>query len=345
MTIFSMKTFKLSLACGALLALTLGCTKNRERIFTGSAFSTPYEVQILADETKHPTVELDRLIAETLRNAESTVWVGDKESELSKFNRNERLIWVPASRALVDVIEEALRVAKVTGGAWDPTSGRLLDLYRKAGKVPPGTAAIAAAKLKVGYHHLEARQDPLALKKSRHGVVVDLSALAPAYGADQVAEALRARGVGDFRIRIAASVRAQGRNARGEAWPYRYQRPIPGQSSPMHLTSEVIGLENRAVATVSIPDNQDGTDSLVHPLLIDARSGKPAGSDSVSVSVVELTALRAQGYANGFFALGATQGMELAKKLGAAAFFVAQVEDKPIAEATPFFPPTIHPTY
>jgi FAD:protein FMN transferase len=310
----------------------LGCTRETERSLTGKVFDQTFELRVA--QSKVQTGELQALVNEIFTAAENALSLEKKDSELSQFNESEKLIWLPASRALVTVAEQALAIAKLTDGAWDPTAGKLSAIYRQAGAKTPGPQALAAAQAKVGYHHLEARQEPLALKKSRRGMVVDLNGLAGGYAVDQLAEALRKKGIGHFQVRVGSATRASGNNAQGEPWPFRYQRPASSAPSPA-LTSDVIGLENRAAAEFSLGDG---------PTVVDPRSAKPLATDLTNVTVVDLSALKAQAMALAFFCVGKNAAMELATKKGVAAFLVGQTKEKGIAEATPYFPSPIRTT-
>jgi thiamine biosynthesis lipoprotein len=238
-------------------------------------------------------------------------------------------------------VSQALDVAKMTAGTWDPTDGKLVEVYKKANGKDPGPATVAAAKTKVGYFSLEARFDPLALKKTRHGLVLNLTALAQGYLVDEIAETMKKKGVSNFRVKMGPIVRAVGLNARGEVWPYSYQKPISAAQMPLHLTNEVVAVDNRGAATVSVPEAKD----VGGQVFIDPRSGKPLQTDLLNVTILDLSALRALALASGLFTVGKTEAMILAKKNGIAAFFVSQAEEKGIAEASPLFPSPIKSTY
>ncbi len=314
----------------------IGCTRTPEKVLTGKVFGQAYEVRVA--ESKLATRELKATVSEIFDAAENTLALDKADSELSQFNQSEKLIWLPASRALVTVAEQALAIAKITDGAWDPTAGKLVEIYRSAGGKTPGPQTLAAARAKIGYYHLETRQEPLALKKSRRGMVVDLTSLAGGYAVDQLAEALRKKGLGNFQVRVGSATRAAGLNAQGETWPYHYQKPTSVEQSPLQLTADVIALENRAAAVFALP--VAGSD----PVVVDPRSTKPLVTDLINVTVVDLSALKAQAMALAFFSVGKTAAMELAAKKGTAAFFVAETKEKGIAEATPYFPSPIRST-
>jgi thiamine biosynthesis lipoprotein len=325
---------KTRIALALYVTFLMGCTRTREHIFDGQFMGSDFEVRVVPSGIVTEAV-LKGLVADTFSQADAALSLQNPTSELSTFNASDKLIWLPASRALVTVAEQALWIAKLTDGAWDPTAGKLNELYRRAGGKAPGPQTLATAKTKVGYFHLEARQEPLALKKSRRGMVVDFTAFAPGYAVDELAAALRRQGQENFQIRVGGVTRAAGTNARHEAWPYSYQRPATAPNPPAKFATEVIALENRSAAGFAPTDET----------LVDPRTAKPLVTDLVSVTVLDLSALKAQALAVGLFTVGKTAALELARKKGTAAFFTTQTQDHSIAEATSYFPSPIRSTY
>lgn len=65
--------------------------------------------------------------------------------------------WVPVSTDLFNVLERAVAMARATDGAFDPTIGPLVALWREARKTGrlPDAATLAAARARVGWHRIE----------------------------------------------------------------------------------------------------------------------------------------------------------------------------------------------
>lgn len=65
--------------------------------------------------------------------------------------------WVPVSTDLFNVLERAVDMARATDGAFDPTIGPLVALWREARKTGrlPDAATLAAAKARVGWRRIE----------------------------------------------------------------------------------------------------------------------------------------------------------------------------------------------
>jgi FAD:protein FMN transferase len=82
-------------------------------------------------------------------------------------------------RALA-VLERAIEIADATGGAFDPTVGPLVALWREArhSRRLPDASALDAAKRLVGWRLVELDRARPAVRLAREGVRLDLGGIA-----------------------------------------------------------------------------------------------------------------------------------------------------------------------
>ena len=112
---------------------------------------------------------------------------------------------VPVSADLFDVLQEAQKYARLSDGAYDPTVGPYVRLWRFARKrkVLPAPTELAAAREAVGWRKLRldahARTVTLLLPHMR----LDLGGIGKGYAADQALRLLKRRGID--RALVAAS--------------------------------------------------------------------------------------------------------------------------------------------
>ena len=108
-----------------------------------------------------------------------------KQSELSRFNRHQGSDWFAVSRQTAFVVQAALRISRLSDGAFDPTISPLVQLWNfgsEAGEFEiPSSEEIALEKQRVGFKSVEARLSPPGLRKSRNDVELDLSAIAKGF--------------------------------------------------------------------------------------------------------------------------------------------------------------------
>ena len=69
----------------------------------------------------------------------STVSTYREDSEIMRFNRSTDLDWFAVSAETATVVAEALAISELSGGAFDPTIGPLVDLWQFG----PGVTTVA----------------------------------------------------------------------------------------------------------------------------------------------------------------------------------------------------------
>jgi len=118
------------------------------------------------------------------------------ESELNEFARAPSGEPIPVSRELFTLFSLGLELARRTDGAFDPTAGPLVRLWRlsRKNRSLPTPDQIARARARTGPHLLEL--DPLerTIVKRADGMLFDLGGIAKGYAADEALEILKEGG-------------------------------------------------------------------------------------------------------------------------------------------------------
>jgi thiamine biosynthesis lipoprotein len=317
----------------ATLALTLlaaGLTACAPRAvdFAGETMGTTYHATV----TRMPAsvgrevvqAEIDAVLADVDRHL--STW--DAGSELSKFNAGPGVDWVTVSPTLLEAVEQAQAVSRLTDGAFDATVSPLVRAWgfgsgarRDAG--PPGAAEIARLQEFVGHQKLELRRAPPALRKTVPGLHVDLDGIAPGLAVDRIAARFEALGIGDYLVELGGEVRARGRNPAGRTWRVAVEAPLPGERRPL----EVVELDGLGVSTSG--DYRDFRDlagrRISHTL--DPRTGAPVTHRLTSATVIHPSAAMADGLATAIMVLGPEDGLSLARRLGLAVLLIERAED------------------
>jgi FAD:protein FMN transferase len=319
-----------------------GCTKPTEKVYNASLLDFPLEVRLVLKKNSPSTSTIEPLLQEWIKNIDAVFNEKNKDSEINQINQSDRLIWLAASRAMVSVVETGLQVARMSQGAWDFTSGKLNELYRDGKK--PGPNTLAQAKTRTGYFHVEARQDPLAIKKNRRGLSLDLRALALGYAVDEIAESLRKAGHSAFHIQLGPISKAFGTRPSGD-WEFAFENPVASDATGLtHVATKKLLLQNQAA--VHLTTAQENALTSIRQW-VDPRTGLPLSSDLLSVTVLDASALKAMGFSVGFIPLGHAEAMAQAQKMGTLAHFVSvrNGESNAIADATALFPSLLDATH
>lgn len=293
-------------------------------ILSGSTMGTYYRVTVASLPETVGESDLRVAIERRLDEVNERMSTYLPESELSRFNRYSGDDWFSVSLDTATVVAEALRVYERSDGAFDVTVGPLVNLW---GFGPPGTRievphadSIAAARGRIGSHHLEARVSPPALKKARPDLYVDLSGIAKGYAVDALAEVLGAMGIDGFVVDIGGDMLTGGRKRDGALWEIAIESPETDSRS-IH---RVLPITDRAIATSGDYRNYFEVDGLRYSHEIDPRSGYPIRHSLVSVSVLEGSCMRSDAWATALIVLGPEKGFHLAEEENLAAFFIVK---------------------
>jgi len=314
----------LSVLC--FLCSLLGCEARAPASleFSGPTMGTTYSVKIARPPAGLTVATLRAEIERILAEVVATLSTYDPDSELSRLNRDSRTDWIPVSPALYAVLAEGQRLAALTGGAFDITVGPLVNLWgfgpeaRRTGV--PSAAEIAAARARVGWRLLELHTERAAVRKARPDLYLDLSALGEGVGVERMAAALRARGLTDYLVAVAGTLRASGRNAHGRSWTVAIEEPLPEQRVA-HL---LVPLAARAISTSGDYRNFFEHEGRRYAHEIDPHTGVPVARALGSVTVLGDDAMTVDGLATALMVLGETRGPALAAAEGIAAYFIVR---------------------
>jgi thiamine biosynthesis lipoprotein len=239
------------------------------------------------------------------------------ESDVSRVNRAAGGTWTAVDPEVLGVIREALRYARLSGGAFDITFKPLARLWQfEAGSVPPSPAAVQEVLPLVDYRAVLIDGDGRV--RLRHpGMAIGLGGIAKGYAADRAAEVLREKGIANATINAGGDVRVMGRPSAERPWRIGIQHPRKRQA----LLDEV-SLSAGAVATSGDYERFFVHEGVQYHHILDSRTGFPARG-CMSITVIGETAMMADALSTAAFVLGPEAGLALIEELpGAEAMFV-----------------------
>ena len=247
-------------------------------------------------------------------------------SLLSRFNRSPAGSWTALPPDFAGVIAAGLRIAEASDGAFDPTLGRLVDLW---GFGPPGPALppspdeVASADAASGWRRLAFDAGARRLRQPG-GLALDLSGIAKGHAVDALADLLGTAGVRHCLVEVGGELAGRGVRPDGEPWWVDLETPPGAAPAPAPLR---IGLHGLAVATSG--NYRRGDHNL------DASTGRPAANGVASVSVLHASAMAADAWASALAVLGPDAGSDLARRHGLAARIVARVGERTAERLSP----------
>jgi thiamine biosynthesis lipoprotein len=327
---------RLALATPFLSLIACDGGGRRQTELSGATMGTTYSVKIPRLPKGVERQVLERDIAAILETVNAQMSTYRPDSELSRFNAGQSVSWAVVSPDTLAVVDEALRVSRLSGGAFDPTIGPLVDLWGfgpgSGPRAIPSRARIEAILPATGYRHVRTAASPPALGKDRRDIRVDLSGIAKGFGVDKVAEHLERVGVGYYLVEIGGELRGRGYNAQGSVWRVGIERP-----AALGTVQRVVRLGGQGLATSGDYRIFFERDGARYSHILDARDGRPVDHGLASVTVIAPTAMQADALSTALMVLGPEAGLELARREGVAAFFIARKGDGFVETASPEF--------
>ncbi|MCM8770188.1 MAG: FAD:protein FMN transferase [Candidatus Omnitrophica bacterium] len=241
-----------------------------------------------------------------IQSLEKVFSVHQSDSELSRINR---LHGGRLSPAMKDLIKRALSISQLSSGAFDPTCGALVSLYRKAEKTrrAPRESEIIKAKESVGWEKLRVEGDHLSMPA---GMKLDLGGIAKGYIVDQVVRMLRVSGFSHGLVDGGGDIFCWGFNPEGYPWQVGIQNPWKASN-----ILAILSLSDRGIATSGDYQRYLMIRGKKYGHIVDPRTGRTVQGFPTSVTVVASDCATADGLATACFVLGREQGMQLLRNL------------------------------
>ncbi len=240
----------------------------------------------------------------------------EPDSAISRFNRADPDSWHNLPAGFAAVIDRALHWATASDGAFDPTVGRLTDIwgFGPAGSRadPPAGQEIDGLWSQSGWTRLE-RQG--AALRQPGGLELDLSGIAKGYGVDAAFLALKALGVRHALVEIGGELRGEGVQPDGQPWWVEIETP-PGMTASEPI---VVALHGLSLATSGDYRRFRMDSGRRRSHTIDPRTGSPVEMAAASVSVLAETCMDADALCTVLMVLGPDAGLTWATERDVAA--------------------------
>lgn len=306
------RIFKISVFSILLLLISFGCqNKNSEKVFTGEALGTTYQIKYFSEKNFDTEKALDSIF-EVINTSMSTY---QTDSDISRINSGDTSVRVDEN--FKEVFKYSEQIYNESQGYFDPTVGNLVNAYgfgpEKPLKELDSTQLDSLTRL-VGFNKLNLENDN-SLEKEIPGIYLDFNAIAKGFTIDVLARYLDKNKVENYLIELGGELVAKGKNMQKDSeWIVAIDDPQQKEGNRTFQT--ILALNNRAMAT-SGNYRKTRTDSsgvsFVHT--INPLTGKAEKSNLLSASVLAENCTLADGYATAFMALGYEKSLEMLEKL------------------------------
>ncbi|MET0773996.1 MAG: FAD:protein FMN transferase [Pseudomonas mandelii] len=291
--------------------------------FDGPTMGSRYSIQYVKHSStlgpKAVQAEVENILAEVDRQFSTY----RSDSDIERFND------LPANRCqkmpapILKLIRVAQLLSEQSEGAYDLTVEPLLNLWgfgpqAREEKVPTAQA-LAEVRQRVGYQHLRIDRDQLCKDAA---VEVDFNSIAAGYAVDTIAEKLEAMGIRNYLAEVTGELKAAGKKLDGSSWRIALEEPRDDRQ----VAERVIAVDGYGLSTSGDYRNYFEQDGRRYSHTFDARTGAPVSHTLASVTVINPSALMADGLSTLLLILGPERGWDYAEKHDIGAFFVIRAD-------------------
>ena len=234
-------------------------------------------------------------------DSDSAVNSTDNQTEISDTLPDAAL---NATRSLdvsddtITLLGRAREVSESTGGLFDITISQVMDLwgFRSDAHQVPSPDTLAALVAEIDYTKVQTAGNTVTLPVDTK---VDLGGIAKCFASDRVMEIFREAGVTSGIITLGGNVQALGQHPEGRPWNVAIADPFDQNS-----TFATIKIEDCAAVTSGGYQRNFTENGVTYHHIIDPRTGYPADSGIVSVTIVSPDGTLADGLSTALFIMG-----------------------------------------
>jgi thiamine biosynthesis lipoprotein len=218
-------------------------------------------------------------------------------SEIATINARASFGPVPVSPEVFALLERAVELSQLSGGAFDITIAPLVRCWgfmKSSGNLPT-PSQIAQARELVGSQHLDLDSSRSTIRFKRAGVMLDLGSIGKGYALDLAAEVLRDAGVDNALLHGGTStIYALGTDLHGK-WKVAIDRPAlpsdpPNAAQAPNAPLSIVELSNEALSVSAVWGKFFSHEGKVYGHVIDPRTGWPAENSLLGAVVVSSAA-------------------------------------------------------
>ena len=239
----------------------------------------------------------------TMRGIEVKLSRHDPASEVSQLNRTGGLD--NPGRELLDVLQLAESVSKISSGGFDVTILPLLALYQK--EQGDDQSLINKTIRSVGHADILVKDNKIRFNKP--GMAITLDGIAKGYIVDQGVNTLTEHGFNQVYVEAGGDLMVRGPKPNGEPWRIGVQNPRPGMSR------ELVVIETDSLAVATSGDYyQPFTPDMSRHHIINPRTGY-SSPELASCTVTAPSAALADALATACMVFNAKDAIELLEEI------------------------------
>ncbi len=312
---------------GACLVSTLvlalsGCDSNAERVevLSGPTMGSTYTIKYVFNASTPAADAVGVEVQSILDEVDRQMSTYRLDSDIARFNQSPANTCLPMPQPVLDLAQYGYELSRSSDGVFDLTLGPLLNLWgfgpQARAKHVPSAADIAKAKTQIGYQHVRVVGNQLCKDAD---VQVEFNSIAAGYTVDRISERFTELNIDSYMIEVTGELIAKGRKPDGSPWRIALEQPL---GDGQRVIQRVLEIDGYGINTSGDYRNYFEENGVRFSHTIDPQVGAPISHRLASVTVVDPSALHADGLGTVLLVLGPERGLAFAEERKIAAFFV-----------------------
>lgn len=268
---------------------------------TGNAQGTYYSISYYDHQMRDFTPQVDSLLHAF--DLTASLWVDS--SEICRFNDATDSLVV--SDMFADLFQKSMAISRETDGCFDCRIAPLVKAYGFARTNRRDLSQSAIDSL-VALCHSRVWLDTLpngiiVIHKENAGAMLDFNAIAQGYSVDLLCEMFGRRGVEHYLVDVGGEVRGKGHKNDGTLWKVGIERPALSKNDS-RIVEVAIPLSDESVVTSGSYRKYYEKNGVRFSHTINPFTGLPVAHTTLSTSVIDKEAWRADALATAFMVMG-----------------------------------------
>jgi FAD:protein FMN transferase len=270
-----------------------------------------FEITLVTDTEEQASYYTALAVAE-IKRIEALFTTFDENSETNLINKNAGIQPVTVSKEVYQLIERAIRISKLTDGAFDITYGSidksLWNFDTNMTQLPNAETAKKAVRL-INYRNiiLDASESAVFLKEQ--GMRIGFGGIGKGYAAERAKRILQENGITSGIVNASGDLTAWGHQADGKPWTI-------GIADPEHSNTpfSYLDITNLAAATSGSYEKFAVIDGRKYSHTINPKTGLPV-TGIKSVTIICPNAEIADAMATPVTVMGVSKGLNLINQM------------------------------
>ena len=269
-----------------------------------------FDITVVADNEAQGEAYIDWAVGEITR-IEKLISSWDPNSQTSAINANAGKKPVKVDRELIERIQRAIAISKLTDGAFDISYASMDKIWKFDGSMTamPDAQTITNSVEKVGFQNIVIDSEASTVFLKKEGMKIGFGAIGKGYAADKAKQLLIEKGVSAGIINASGDMNTWGKQTNGNPWKVAITNPLD-----KNKVFALLPIVNSAVVTSGDYEKYVTFNGTRYAHIIDPRTGYPA-TGIISATVFAPKAELADALATSVFVIGIEVGLNRINQL------------------------------